>query len=166
MLDPQQISLHIAERIREIATRQENIPFWRGDLRKSLVVQPLGESSAVVGSNLPYARAVHDGRPAITIKAKKGKALVFWADGRVTARKTPVPFPRSKAAFRQAVKDGELIVRSQVNQPTREGKPFLRDAVEQVRREGLGWLAPRIGRGLVEELERALRAGGIAARTK
>jgi hypothetical protein len=165
MLSPQQVSLQIAEKIREIATRQGNVPFRLGDLRKSLVVRPLGSSGAVLGSNLPYARAVHDGRPAVTIRAKNGKALVFWADGRVTKGGRPKPFPKGKA-FKQAVEDQELIVRSVVHQPARKGQPFLREAVAELRREGLGWLAPRIGRDLVVELEKALRASGVAVRRK
>lgn len=71
----QRISLLVAEKLREIATRQGNVPFDRGDLRKSHMVEPSGETDAIVSANTPYARAVHDGRPSLTIKAKRARAL-------------------------------------------------------------------------------------------
>jgi len=164
MLNPQQISLQIAEKVRELATRQSVVPFLTGDLRKSLIVRPLGTAGAVLGSNLPYARAVHDGRPALTIRAKKGKALVFWADGRLGKSGRPAPFPKDKKAFRAAVASGDLIVASVVHQPARQGRPFLTDAVATLRREGLGWLAPKIGAELAKDLEAALRANSMITR--
>lgn len=137
MSTEQQIALRVAERLREIATRQGHIPFRTGDLRKSVIVRPYGPAGAVVGSNLPYARAVHDGRPALVIRPKSGKALKFTVGGKeVFAKK--------------------------VFQKARKGVPFLRDAVEEMRREGLSWLAPSIGEDLAARLGEALRRGGIA----
>lgn len=135
-LNPQQIVLQIAERLREISTRQGNVPFWRGDLRKSHVVEPVGPDAAILSANTPYARAVHDGRSAITIKPRRGKALK-WAGS-----------------------DGPLFAK-QVHQPARKGNPWLARAVAELQAEGLGFLAPQIGQDVADDLTRALRAKGL-----
>ncbi|MEG9884167.1 MAG: hypothetical protein V6Z86_06040 [Hyphomicrobiales bacterium] len=132
-LDPQRLALHIAERLREIATRQGNVPFGRaqgGTLRKSHIVEPYGRSGARLAANTPYARAVHDGRPAIVIKPRRKKAL-YWP----------------KAAH--PVKA--------VRQPARRPNPWLMRAVKQLEREGLDFLRPEIGQAAVDDLERGLR---------
>ena len=75
MIDSQKLALRIAEKLREIATRQGNVPFDTGDLRKSHVVEPHGADGALLAANTPYARAVHDGRPKLVLKSKKGTAF-------------------------------------------------------------------------------------------
>ena len=102
----EQLAWQVGYLIHEATTRQGVIPFQTGDLRKSIVVnvfQRGGIYEIVVGSNLPYARAVHDGRPALTIYPKKKQAL-FW-----------------KGAVHPVKK---------VEQPARAGKPYLRNGVE------------------------------------
>lgn len=74
-LNPQKIALQIAYKIHEIATRQGNVPLDTGDLRKAHIVEPIGNDDAVLAANTPYARAVHDGRSAITYKTKKGRRV-------------------------------------------------------------------------------------------
>ena len=133
----QRWALQIAEKLREIATRQGNVPFDKGDLRKAHVVEPSGTTDAILSANTPYARAVHDGRPAITIKPKRKKALAW------------------KGA-RHPVKS--------VNQPARKGNPWLARAVEDLEREGLDFLAPEIGQDVADELTQALRARGLSVR--
>lgn len=54
-----------------------------------------------------YAAAVHEGRRALTIRAKGGGRLRFVVDGRV-------------------------VYARQVHQPARAGRPFLRTALEEV----------------------------------
>lgn len=136
-----QIALQVAEKLHEIATRQGNVPFDRGDLRKLHVVQPLGADAAILSANTPYARAVHDGRPAITIKPKRKKALKWkGATGPV---------------FAGAVK-----------QPARKGTPWLARAVAELEREGLGFLAPQIGQDVADTLTAALRKRGLTVRNK
>lgn len=54
-----------------------------------------------------YAAAVHEGRRALTIRAKGGGRLRFVVDGRV-------------------------VFARQVHQPARAGRPFLRTALEEV----------------------------------
>ena len=133
----QRWTLQIAEKLREIATRQGNVPFDKGDLRKSHVVEPSGTTDAILSANTPYARAVHDGRPAITIKPKRKKALA-WSGARHPAKS--------------------------VNQPARKGNPWLARAVEDLEREGLGFLAPEVGQDVADELTEALRARGMSVR--
>ncbi len=135
----QRITLQVAEKLREIATRQGNVPFDKGDLRKSHVVEPSGTENAILSANTPYARAVHDGRPAQTIKPKRKKALI-WKGAR-----NPV----------KAVK-----------QPARKGNPWLIRAVDELEREGLGFLAPEVGQDVADELTAALRAKGLSVRQK
>lgn len=54
-----------------------------------------------------YAAAVHEGRRALTIRAKGGGRLRFVVDGRV-------------------------VFAREVHQPARAGRPFLRTALEEV----------------------------------
>lgn len=129
MIDKQRVCLITAEKLREIATRQGIVPFDKGDLRKSHVVQPVGSSGARVGTNMPYARAVHDGRPALVIRPKTAKALFF------PGLKHPV-----KA----------------VRQPARTGKPWLRQSIGILAREGLSFLVPFVGPNVADQLARAL----------
>jgi hypothetical protein len=134
MINTKALVLQIAEKVREIATRQGNVPFDKGDLRKSHVVHLLSETSAEVGSNLPYARAVHDGRPALTIRPKNGKALKFTSGG--------------KTIFAKAV-----------HQKARKGRPWLAEAAQELGREGLGFLEGQITEELRYELWQAIRNG-------
>lgn len=133
----QRITLKVAEKLREIATRQGNVPFDKGDLRKSHVVEPSGTTDAILAANTPYARAVHDGRPAMTIKPKRKKGL-SWKGAR-----HPV----------KAVK-----------QPARKGNPWLALAVSELEGEGLDFLAPDVGQEVADDLTKALRARGIQVR--
>ncbi len=133
----QRIALQIAEKLREITTRQRNVPLDKGDLRKAHVAEPSGTTDAILSANTPYARAVHDGRPAITIKPKRKKALAW------------------KGA-RHPVKS--------INQPARKGNPWLTRAVEDLEREGLDFLAPEVGQEVADELTEALRAQGLSVR--
>lgn len=135
----QRITLQIAERLREKATRQGNVPFDKGDLRKAHVVEPSGAHDALLSANTPYARAVHDGRPAITIKPKRGKALKWSGPNGPTFAKA-------------------------VHQPARKGNPWLARAVAELEREGLDFLAPQIGQDVADELTAALRARGLSVR--
>lgn len=135
----QRLALMIAEKVREIATRQGNVPFDRGDLRKSHVVEPSGSDDAILSANTPYARAVHDGRPAITIKPKRKKALKW--------------------------KGAAHPVKS-VKQPARKGNPWLARAVAELEQEGLGFLAPEVGQDAADELTSALRARGLEVRQR
>jgi hypothetical protein len=136
MIAPQRLALMIGEKLREIATRQGHVPFDRGDLRKAHVVQPFGAHGAILAVNTPYARAVHDGRPQITIRPKSRKALV-WTSGGVT------------------------MGARHVTQPARKARPWLRLATYQLQREGLGFLAPEIGQDVAEDLSRAFRRRGF-----
>lgn len=133
----QRITLQVAEKLREIAIRQGNVPHYKGDLRKSHISQPYGEHDAILSANTPYARAVHDGRPAITIKPKR-KGGLYWKGA---------PHPMRE-----------------VHQPARKGNPWLARAVEDLEREGLGFLAPEIGQEAADELAGALRARGLKVR--
>ncbi|MCF6432654.1 hypothetical protein [Leisingera sp. MMG026] len=138
-LNLQRMALQIAEKLREIATRQGNVPFRTGDLRKAHVVEPYGQDDAILSVNTPYARPVHDGRPAITIKPKKGKAL-HWKGARHPVKS--------------------------VKQPAREGNPWLLRAVEEMEREGLDFLAPEVGQEVADQLADALRAQGLEVRKR
>jgi hypothetical protein len=133
----QTITLRVAEKLREIATRQGNVPFDKGDLRKAHVVEPHGIDDAILSANTPYARAVHDGRPALTIKPKRKKALA-WKGGRHPVKS--------------------------VKQPARQGNPWLARAVAELEQEGLGFLDPDVGQEMADELTDALRTRGVAVR--
>lgn len=133
-LDLQMLSLQIAERIRDHATEAGFAPVVTGELRKAHVVQPYGATDAVLSANTPYARSVHDGRPAITIRPKGRKALLW-----------------NGAAHPVRV----------VHQPARSGNPWLRRAVGMLTAEGLDFLTPTFGPEVAAELAAALRAQGL-----
>lgn len=135
----QRLSLMVAEKLREIATRQGNVPFDKGDLRKAHVVEPSGTDAAILSANTPYARAVHDGRPTIVIKPKRKKGL-HWKGAKHPAKS--------------------------VTQPARKGNPWLTRAVEDLENEGLDFLAPEIGRDVADDLTDALRARGLNVRQR
>lgn len=111
-----QIALQVAERVRDVATNQDLIPFLSGDLRKSIFAFLVSPGEASVGSNLSYARAVHDGRKALTIKPKNKKVLAW---------KGP---------------DGKMIFAKKVFQPAREGRPFLLNAISIIEGENFAFL--------------------------
>lgn len=66
-----QIVKQIAYKLDEIATRQGNVPWKTGELSKSHVVEPMGDTGAILSANTPYARAVHDGRGEVRVVPKK-----------------------------------------------------------------------------------------------
>jgi hypothetical protein len=129
MIDAAKIALIIAERVREVATRQDTVPFLTGDLRKSIIVAKTGPGRATISSNLPYARAVHDGRPAVTIRPKRKKAL-FWKGAA-----HPVKL---------------------VKQPARKGRPFLMEAAAEVAAD-LGFLRKFVGESVLSEIRQDLK---------
>ena len=112
--DLNRIALRIAQRIRAIAVRENLVPVGRPDpdsskktggvLRKSILVSQVG-NGAMVGTNKVYARAVHEGRKALIIRPRRGKAL-RWKSG------------------------GKYMFAKQVFQKKREGRPFFRNAVD------------------------------------
>jgi len=108
-----QCVIRIAERIRDIAT--DEVPYITGDLRKSLHVQALSGESASVGSNLIYAKWVHEGTglfgPHKQYIYPTKKQALFWPGAahpvkRVAGQK-PNPF-LTRAATR-AAKDIPMI---------------------------------------------------------
>lgn len=150
-LNTQQIALQVAEKLREIATRQGNVPLDKGDLRKSHVVQPWGGDGAILSANTPYARAVHDGRPALTIKPKR-KGGLFWK--------------ASKGGAGKPSRKGAAHPMREVHQPARQGNPWLARAVATLESEGLDFLAPQIGQAVADGLTAALRKRGLHVRQK
>ena len=133
-LDLQKISRQIAERLRDYATDNGFAPVLSGELRKSHVAMDHGSTDAILTANTPYARAVHDGRPAITIKPKGRKALM-WAGGAHPMR--------------------------EVHQPARAGNPWLKRAVQALEADGADFLAPQLGADVAAELTTALRKHGL-----
>ncbi len=139
LVDLDVVILQVAERLRDKATDDE-IPFLTGDLRKSIQTDLIGFGTASIGSNLSYARAVHDGRPAITIKPNLSKN----------------PRNPKKARLRFQV-GGKVVFAKSVKQPARKGKPFLRDAAKEMDDEGYDfldrYLVPLAEKELVEKVK-------------
>jgi len=132
-LDRQKIILKVGYRIRDYATAQGNIPFVTGDLRKSIQVESAGSGRVRIGSNLSYAKAVHDGRPEITFGPKAGKkALKFKLNGK-------------------------WVFSKKVTQPARKPQPFITRAIEKVKREGFQFIAKDIVTDLAKDFRKELR---------
>jgi len=145
-LDVNEVVLKIGHKVEDLATDQDRIPFRSGDLRKSIQTTLVGKGVATVGSNLPYARAVHDGRPAITIVPNVRK-------------NPPYGYRRHKNPKKAALKfkvGGQTMFRKKVRQGPRKGKPFLREAVEELQKQGYDWLledlARKYGKELIKDL--------------
>jgi hypothetical protein len=131
----------LAEHLREIATRQDNIPFRTGQLRKSIISAVLSDTEAIVGSDKIYARAVHDGA---IIRPKHAKALVFKAPPGWRGRK---------------IKNTDLAVARKV---TIKPNPFLARAVETFTREPLPYhIRQMVGEEAARALEAHFRAAGL-----
>lgn len=88
-------------------------PVDTGRLRSSISTDLVRQGSSFVvrvGTNVKYARAVHDGRRAVTIRPRRpGGVLVFPGPG------------------------GRMVFTRVARQPARPGKPFLRDALPAAR---------------------------------
>jgi hypothetical protein len=130
LFDMDRVVLLIAERLRDKATEQGRIPFESGDLRKDIHVEHLGYGKAAVGSGLVYARAVHDGRPAITIRPNLKKN---------PPRGDREHKNRKRARLKFSV-GGKTVFAKEVNQPARKGQPFLQETAEEMQKEGWDWL--------------------------
>ena len=134
----------------EIATREENIPFYRGDLRKS-ILYVLKDNVVEVGTNIIYAKAVHDGLPARFIRPKRAKVLVWWVDPQ--KRRSVSSIPQRKALIK-AKKSGPNTVSKKVRQKARKANPFLIRTLTTFEQEGLDFLKPVIKKYVVAQLLR------------
>lgn len=145
MIDLNVIALQVAERIRDAAT--DDIPFASGDLRKSIQTEMSGNGKATVGSNLSYARAVHDGRPALTIRPNVARNPPF---GKRTHRN------KKRARLKFSV-GGRVIFAKEVHQPARNGKPFLRIAAKNVQDAGYDFLDRYLAGKASKELMKSIK---------
>lgn len=98
--------------VRRTLTRSQVLcPVDNGPLRASgQVEQPVARGLVVVGGvvyTIDYAAAVHNGRRALTIRAKGKGRLKFVVDGRT-------------------------VYARQVHQPARAGRPYLATALSEV----------------------------------
>lgn len=134
VVDVDVVALQIAERLRDLSTEDGRVPFRTGDLRKSIVAELVGHGSATVGSNLNYARPVHEGRPAITIVPKNKKWLRFTVGGSTRFAK-------------------------KVYQPARAGKPFLREAAQEMSNDGYAFLDRYLEKQVGEEVIKEIKKG-------
>ena len=140
------ITLQIAEKLREKATKQGRIPFKTGDLRKSIQVfhtlSSPTKSQAEVGSNLIYARAVHDGRKAMTIYPNVNKNP---PRGYRTHRN------KKRASLKFTI-GGRTIFAKKVNMKATKPQPFLRDAANELQAEGFNFLKDNALKELSDEI--------------
>ena len=131
MINKQQIALQVAEKLRELATAQNNVPFRTGNLRKSHLVR-LDPRGARMVASTPYAKAVHDGTPAMTIKPKRAKVLAFR-------------------------KGNKMVFAKQVKMPARKGNPWIKHALKDLQVQGLGFLGTQVTDQTRRQLEKRLR---------
>jgi len=137
-----EIVMKIALRVEDLSTEQGRIPFLSGDLRKSITSELIGPGAARVGSPLPYARAVHDGRKALTIYPNVQKNPPYGY------RKHKNP-KRARLKFKIG---GRTVFARKVHQKARKGKPFLREAIAELKQEGFGWLKRDLARKYGQEV--------------
>ena len=154
--DLQAITLTIAEKLREIATRQGHVPFLSGDLRKSHRVSAYGRHGAILSADTPYARAVHDGRPAIIIRPRSERRPKRVTVTRVS-RRTGQPYTYTTTVHPALYWRGAAHPVKEVRQPARRGRPWLTQSINTLQVEGLRFLASRISGPAIEALERDIR---------
>lgn len=93
------------------ADAKRDVPVDTHALQRSIthtVTQGNGGVVGIIGAHTPYARAIEEGRPAIVIRPKKGKYLVFEIGG-------------------------QTIFAREVNQPARAARPYLKTAITKNR---------------------------------
>lgn len=117
-IDTRRLMALLAEHLREIAQRQGNIPRRTGNLYKSITAAVISDTEAVVGTNVVYARAVHDGRPPMTIKPK-GKKALYWKGAA-----HPV-----KAVRHPGIKPNPYLARAAARFASEPLPPFIRQTV-------------------------------------
>ncbi len=138
-----QIVALLAEYLRDLATDQGRIPFKTGQLRKSITSQVLSDTEAVVGTNLYYARYVHDGTGLYgplkrRIRPKTRKAL-HWRGAAHPVKSVRGMRPR----------------------------PFLAQAVEEMARRPLPPLIRQtVGEDIASEIEAQLRKSGLEVKRR
>jgi len=118
----------ISEKWREIATRDGVTPVNTGDLRKAHITTVTEQNDGkliTLSNNLPYARAVHDGRPAMTIRPKNKKAL-YWK--------------------------GAAHPVKAVRQKERQGNPYFTNSLKILEQEGFDFLDDPIRKAIEQEL--------------
>ena len=135
-LNPNEIVMKIALKVEDLATEHGRIPFLSGDLRKSITSELIGRGIARVGSPLPYARAVHDGRKALTIRPNVQKNPPYGK------RKHKDP-KRARLKFKVG---GVTVFAKKVHQKARKGRPFFREAIDELQSIGFGWLKRDLAR--------------------
>jgi hypothetical protein len=118
----------------------------KGELMRSLKAERLGSDSAVVFSNNPYSRAVHDGRPAMEIVPNVAKNPPRGE------RKHRDP-KRARLKFKIG---GQEVFAKSVWQLERKPNPFLVNAAMQVDAEGYDWLGVNILKDMSEDLKKKI----------
>ena len=96
----------------EISTEKANIE--KGTLRGSIQADKQSDYGWIIGTNLEYAPAVHDGSKPHEIKPKSGKAL-----GPITIKGSYLGVSQSGKAFFRVV-----------HHPGYKGNPFFDDSLE------------------------------------
>jgi hypothetical protein len=102
----------------------------RAALKKSITMHgPIADASGPyveVGSDLPYAEAVHEGRPAMTIFPRQKKALWWRGIGGITNPDPPSPGDK-RGIYANT---GHPVPKA--HNRARPGNPFLIRAIERV----------------------------------
>lgn len=144
------IALQVAEKVRDAATKQGRIPFKTGDLRKSIQASLVRQGVATVGSNLAYARAVHEGRGPVTIRPNIDKNPPRGERKKYHSKSW---YQQNPERARLKFKIGNRVVYAkEVRQPARKGQPFLDEGLREVQREGFDFLYPLLRDHLEERI--------------
>jgi len=142
------IAFMIGERIREYALSEVPVGQYAGggQLRKTLITTPIGEGEVTVGSPEVYARAVHDGRRAMTIRPNVSKNPPRGD------RKSKDP-KKARLKFRIG---GVDVFATKANLPAMPPNPFLLRAVRRVQQEGFGFvynaILPEVNREIADNI--------------
>ena len=120
----------LAQRLRELSIKE--LPVRTGQLRRSITVHRTGHGKRVIGTNLEYARAVHDGRPQVTIRPRNKKAL-FWKGAKHPVKKVTQPARKANPFF---VRAGKKFIAHAEDEIELTCKDILeRDALERLKKE-------------------------------
>jgi len=145
--------LKIAEKVRALATQQGRVPFKSGDLRKSIYTQLIGKGRAVVGSNLSYARAVHDGRRALVISPNLNRNPPLGM--RVIRGSKAQYASRARLKFKVG---GLFVFARQVSQRARKARPFILEAFKDFVKDK-AWIERNISKDYADYIIKKIQGG-------
>lgn len=125
----QEMALLIGEKLRDLATDQDVIPYDTGELMRSHIVVPQGVNGAMLSAGRPYAKHVFYGIRGI--KPVRAKALRF----------------KAPKGWRGKVSKGGYVFLKSVG--PRAPRPWMLVAIRNLKSGGFGFVANQLKKKII-----------------